>query len=1134
VTDELFNPFPGLRPFEPEEAHLFFGRHGQSDELLRRLEAHRFVAVVGTSGSGKSSLVRAGLLPSLYGGVLRSAGSGWRVAVFRPGGDPIGHLARALTLPVVLRDENEEDDPLAATMTEATLRRGSLGLIEVVSEARLPPGENLLIVVDQFEEIFRFRRTSEHADDAAAFVKLLLEGAARPDLPVYVILTMRSDYLGDCAQFRDLPEAINRGQYLIPRMTRDERRQAITGPVAVGGGTITPRLVNRLLNDVGDNPDQLPILQHALMCTWDYWAAHRRGDEPLDLPHYLAIGGMAEALSRHADEAFRALPGDRSRQVAEKVFRRLTERGPDNREIRRPTALAELCAVTGASRDEVMRVVDTFRASGRSFLMPPPDVVCGPDTLIDISHESLIRGWDRLRGWVDEEARSARMYRRLAETAALHREGRAGLWRDPDLALALEWWKRDRPNEAWGQVYDPGFERAAQFLEESRAASAREKAGRRRALRLTIGGLAAGLVLAVVLAAWALSARAETNAALRHVELLFQDRERALAMARDESEAARRAEQTAEEAAAEAVRREQEAVAAERQAERLRQEADSLTRIYYAYTLEAYNVLHDSAYARPEVADLFDNFLAMSDSFIQRMRDVTPRSLDPEVLHARNWMQRAYLQRLLALTGPAERRAEREAAAARAAEEGLELARSIRLRSPDLPTRVTLLWLYYNGGEMLRRLERLAPAEEAVREGLVLAAETGVDTDTRVLWWSADLHGLGSRIASARRDTAAAIRLGQQAVDQRRRLVERNPTRATRQGLRDMLDEYGLVLYQLERYAEALALHREQLSMDSMLTRTDTSLAVQRGLAFSLGRVGVSLNMVDSFPEAERALRQQLAAARDIAARGARASDSAEVVRTHANLSHLYYRWGGVALEARDTATALRRYRQSADLGGLTEGQSLRLLLNLYTSLGQVNTVLTAMDSTVSRIAVLRDRLALGHRMAALNDSTIYRTRVRLVVQDLAGGLETRAFELFSTDSFAEAARVAAEAVTLRREAYASLQNATTIRELAWALGNEAWYMLFARRADRAFEAAREGLRTSASETWIHTNEAHALLLLGRTDEAEQVYREWRGQRVGTRQRPWEDVIREDVGLLVEQGVMTPAQARMVEAWIRS
>src|SRR5256714_616191 len=486
MSNERFtNPFPGLRPFESSEDHLFFGRDGQSDELLRRLRRSRFLAVLGTSGSGKSSLVRAGMLPSLFGGLMTQAGSGWRVALFRPGHDPVGHLASALANPQVFGTPAEEV-ALQKTIIEATLRRSALGLIEATKQARIPANENLLIVVDQFEEIFRFRRMSKRdgsEDEAAAFIKLLLEAQRQTSLPVYIVITMRSDFLGDCAQFRDLPEAINDGQYLIPRMTRDQRREAITGPVAVGGGEISPRLVNRLLNDVGDDPDHLPILQHALMRTWEVWARDRRNGEPIDLDHYEAAGTMAEALSRHADEAYDELPDERSRALAERVFKSLTEKGPDNREIRRPTRISEICAIAAASAAEVIAVIEPFRRAGRSFLMPPATTALTEDSLIDISHESLIRGWERLREWVNEEARSANIYRRIAETALLHREGHAGLWHDPDLALALRWREENRPNAVWAQHYHPEFEAAMKFVDDSKASNEAEIADRERARR---------------------------------------------------------------------------------------------------------------------------------------------------------------------------------------------------------------------------------------------------------------------------------------------------------------------------------------------------------------------------------------------------------------------------------------------------------------------------------------------------------------------------------------------------------------------------------------------------------------------------------------------------------------------------
>ena len=480
----ITNPFPGLRPFETDEYGLFFGREGQADALIERLQRSHFLAVVGTSGSGKSSLVRAGLLPALRGGMMAGAGSGWRIAIMRPGSDPIGNLAGALAEKDVLLEAGGGLPPAEAqAVIEATLRRGSLGLVDVARQARLGEHEKLLVVVDQFEELFRFRAArvaSSTGDDASAFVKLLLEAAQQNELPIYVVPTMRSDFLGDCAQFQGLPEAINDGQYLIPRMTRDERRFAISGPVAVKRCKITEPLVNRLMNDVGDNPDQLPILQHALMRTWDYWVAHRVNGEPIGLEHYEAIGTMTDALSRHADEAFNELPDERSRKIAESLFKALTERGADNREIRRPTCLQDICEIAGATAAEVVAVVDVFRGGGRSFLMPPAGVALGPETVIDISHESLIRNWYRLKEWARDEAEAARIYRRLAGAAADYRAGIGGLLDEVTLQYALKWREKYKPNHAWGVRYHPEFDESIAYLEESHAASNAARAERER------------------------------------------------------------------------------------------------------------------------------------------------------------------------------------------------------------------------------------------------------------------------------------------------------------------------------------------------------------------------------------------------------------------------------------------------------------------------------------------------------------------------------------------------------------------------------------------------------------------------------------------------------------------------------
>ena len=341
----LTNPFPGLRPFREEEAYLFFGREGQVDRIVDKLATRRFLAVVGTSGSGKSSLVNCGLRPALRRGVMARAGSSWRMAQFRPGVDPIKALARSLAQPGVLFSGLDVGQESLEDMIEATLEMGDLGLVDLFEQARLAEGTNLILIVDQFEELFRYRTTQSSASSnkeaqiqeaSIGFVNLLL-AAAKSEYPIYVVLTMRSDFLGDCARFPGLPEAVNEGQFLVPRLTREERRAAISGPIAVGGGEISPVLLTRLVNDVGDNPDQLSILQHALNRTWAQWQSDPHANEPISLSHYEAIGTMAHALDRHAERAFAELTTERQRRICELVFQALTDKGGDARGIRRPT-----------------------------------------------------------------------------------------------------------------------------------------------------------------------------------------------------------------------------------------------------------------------------------------------------------------------------------------------------------------------------------------------------------------------------------------------------------------------------------------------------------------------------------------------------------------------------------------------------------------------------------------------------------------------------------------------------------------------------------------------------------------------------------------------------------------------------
>jgi len=259
-------------------------------------------------------------------------------------------------------------------------------------------------------------------------------------------------------------------------------------------------------------------MQHALMRTWDYWTENREEGESIDLRHYVAIGKIDEALSQHANEAYAEL-NKKEREVCEIIFKRLTEKGRDNYGIRRAVKVRELARVGNVGESDVINVVEKFRQPGRSLLMPPSTVPLRSDTIVEISHESLMRIWDRLKGWVDEESESAQMYLRLSEAAAMYQVGRTGLWRPPDLQLALNWQKKQIPTRDWAQRYNPFFERAIVFLETSKSAYENEQRSkeliqrsRLRATRNVAIAMGAAAIVAIVFFIFGLVQKIEADA----------------------------------------------------------------------------------------------------------------------------------------------------------------------------------------------------------------------------------------------------------------------------------------------------------------------------------------------------------------------------------------------------------------------------------------------------------------------------------------------------------------------------------------------------------------------------------------------------------------------------------------------
>ena len=254
------------------------------------------------------------------------------------------------------------------------------------------------------------------------------------------------------------------------------------------------------------------------------WQAEGHSDEPIDLRHYEQVGGLAEAIARHANEAFDELSAE-GRRVAAILFKCLTEKSADGRAYRRPALLGEICAVADADEQIVVAVIEAFRREGRCFLTPPAGVGLTAHSVIDISQESLIRQWQRLDQWLEEEAESARTYLRLAETATYYARGASDLLRGIALQVMLEWRRWVLPNRAWAARYHSDFDKAVEFLEQSEAAWEKEQRRELRRRRTFVAYLACTSVLFLILAIYGLQQRAE---ALRQKVEAEAQRDRAI------------------------------------------------------------------------------------------------------------------------------------------------------------------------------------------------------------------------------------------------------------------------------------------------------------------------------------------------------------------------------------------------------------------------------------------------------------------------------------------------------------------------------------------------------------------------------------------------------------------------------
>lgn len=592
-------PYPGLRPFEQHEWPIFFGRERMTDEIVDRLLGHRLLVVHGDSGCGKSSLVRAGVLPRLEQESARG-GVRWRTCTTLPRAAPLWNLARALAaLDATREGDGEGDDEELEARTIAFRRALNFGREAPTALAELlgcGPRNQVCILVDQFEELFEHAR--RHGPEEAALLAACLVGLLdAPPAGLYAVLTMRSEFLGACSRYEGFAEAVNRAQYLLPRMEHDDLMRAIREPAVLYDGEVTRELAERLIVDGGGGQDQLPLIQHGLMLLHDERAQAPGqavvGPTPgapawrLGVEHYRAEHGLAGLLSAHADavqaRAERQCFGGEATRVVEDLFRALTDINAEGQAIRRPCALERLVAVTGATESALRCVVDAFRADGVSFLKPYGHEPLRADELIDISHEALIRCWRRVaearEGWLAREFRNGLVWRALLVQAD-------SFERDPGNVLGAtttderERWLRRR-NPAWAERYGGGWERVQRLIAASVEARAlrtaeREVAEKQRqeARRLRRRSRALAVGLSVLAFTSALGGLAWQQSRIAEDARRIAEGERELALtARDE--VVRQLEALVEAREAEAAAR----AAAEAVAQEARQSATALASV---------------------------------------------------------------------------------------------------------------------------------------------------------------------------------------------------------------------------------------------------------------------------------------------------------------------------------------------------------------------------------------------------------------------------------------------------------------------------------------------------------------------------------------------------------------------------
>jgi WD40 repeat protein len=453
-------PYRGLRVFDVDDAAFFFGREALVQWLLNAVHpgtegqpVNRFLAIVGASGSGKSSVARAGLVAAIKRDDI-PASSRWPVAISRPGLDPVESLAVALSRAV---NVGQGASALSDLIAEFRRNERTLHLVTRQSLPENAPNQRLVILVDQFEEIFTLCRQDELRE---ALIRNLLYAAKVTQGQTLVILTMRADFYAKCAANAELAAAFSDHHVLVGPMTEDELLRAIERPAQAVGCELESGLADLLVQDVARQPGALPLLQHALLELW-----HKRKGRRLTVRAYQEIGKLEGALQRRADATLQAF-SKAEQELCRRTFLRLTQPGEGTEDTKRRASMHDLLSLSQQSAAEEDIVQKLVNAS----LLTTEGDLSQNDAFVEVAHEALIRIWPQLRKWIDADRAGLRTRTRLTEAARdWKNSGRdpAYLYTGARLAVAKEW-EASHPGELSADE--------AEFLGNSLAAQSEREA----------------------------------------------------------------------------------------------------------------------------------------------------------------------------------------------------------------------------------------------------------------------------------------------------------------------------------------------------------------------------------------------------------------------------------------------------------------------------------------------------------------------------------------------------------------------------------------------------------------------------------------------------------------------------------